>query len=159
MSGYDSEDEGLVEHDGGMVRVVNSRYVNNYPEVRSSYGLTAIPNLEIRFPQVDLLSPSYSPNNPYSVVFTLMQFRAGLRLPLSDLVVELLNTIRRAPCQMNGNFWRNMRVIDLLNQNNEYQITVADVLGTPEEEGTPVVDELPAGTPMDALAGPPVADK
>ncbi|KAF5177517.1 hypothetical protein FRX31_032896, partial [Thalictrum thalictroides] len=32
-------------------------------------------------------------------------------------------------------------------------------IGTPEEEGTPVVDELPAGTPMDALAGPPVADK
>jgi hypothetical protein len=128
-SGFESGEDELVSNEHGYARIVNYRYVNNYPELREEYGLDVIPDLEIRNLNLDILSPSYRPNNPMSVVFTLTQFKAGLRLPVSDLVVDLLNTIKRAPCQMNGNFWRNMRVIDLLNEKKGYKIRVADIIG------------------------------
>lgn len=55
---------------------------------------------------------SYRCNDQWEVLVTL-----GLRIPFTPLVIELLNHFQRSPpLFFSGNSWRQLRVIDKLNE-------------------------------------------
>ncbi|KAF5178303.1 hypothetical protein FRX31_032110, partial [Thalictrum thalictroides] len=115
--------------------------VNNEDEVNSSLHVSpeqarkafqSIRNLyKIKIPELEIYkvdSRFYDlSGDSTSILICEGQLKAGLRLPLSKLVCDVLNYFDRCPIQMSSSFWTIMMIFEELNEHHGYNICLGDI--------------------------------
>ncbi|KAF5197395.1 hypothetical protein FRX31_013017, partial [Thalictrum thalictroides] len=96
----------------------------NFKSLRQLYSIN-IDDLEIyrvdsRF--FDLLGDSTS------TLICEGQLKAGMRLPFSKLVCDVLNFFEKTPIQMSSSFWTVMMIFEALNNLPDWSICLGDIV-------------------------------
>ncbi|KAF5203767.1 hypothetical protein FRX31_006646, partial [Thalictrum thalictroides] len=69
------------------------------------------------------------------------QLKAGLRLPFSKFVCDVLNHYQKAPINMSSGFWHALRIIEDLETKLNYDIDVGDIVSFFELKASRTDDE------------------